>query len=167
MPYADAEFDCVLSTVGIMFAPFHRDAAAELLRVVRPGGTIGLANWTPEGFIGQMFAIMKPFAPAPPEGAQPPPLWGSEDHVKSLIGEHVSNLTLTRESVVIDCFADGAQFRDFFKSNYGPTVAVYKAIAADPDRVAQLDRELAALGDRHNLGNGRMEWEYLLVTAER
>ena len=68
-----------------MFAPHHQAAADELLRVCRPGGRIGLLSWTPEGFIGQMFATMKPYAPAPPPGVQPPPLWGSEDHVRALL----------------------------------------------------------------------------------
>ena len=76
LPYADGEFDAVLSTLGVMFAPHHQTAADELLRVCRPGGTIGLASWTPSGFIGQMFATMKPYAAPPPPGAQPPPLWG-------------------------------------------------------------------------------------------
>ncbi|MET9025700.1 class I SAM-dependent methyltransferase [Nocardia sp. NPDC004168] len=167
LPYADADFDAVISCVGVMFAPFHQAAADEMLRVTRPGGTIGLINWTPTGFIGQMFATMKPFAPPPPPGAQPPPLWGDETHVRSLLGDRVTDLELRRENAVIDRFADGAEFRDFFKSYYGPAVAVYKAIAAEPDRVAQLDRELTELAARHDLGDGRMEWEYLLVTARR
>ncbi|MBF6206584.1 class I SAM-dependent methyltransferase [Nocardia sputi] len=167
LPYADAEFDAVISCVGLMFAPFHQAAADELVRVVKPGGTIGLINWTPSGFIGQMFATMKPFAPPPPPGAQPPPLWGDEAHVRSLLGDRVADLELRRENAEIDRFADGAEFRDFFKSYYGPTVAVYKAIAAEPERITRLDRELAELAARHDLGNGRMEWEYLLVTARR
>ena len=76
LPFGDAEFDTVLSCVGVMFAPHHQETADELLRVTRPGGTIGLINWTPAGFIGQLFATMKPFAPPPPAGAQPPPAVG-------------------------------------------------------------------------------------------
>ena len=87
LPFADGEFDTVMSCLGIMFAPHHQASADELVRVCRPGGTIGLLSWTPEGFIGQMFATMKPYAPPPPPGAQPPPLWGREDHVRSLLGE--------------------------------------------------------------------------------
>ncbi|MFD0366047.1 class I SAM-dependent methyltransferase [Nocardia sp. GCM10030253] len=167
LPYADAEFDAVISCVGIMFAPFHRAAADELVRVTKPGGTIGLINWTPTGFIGQMFATMKPFAPPPPPGALPPPMWGDETHVRSLLGDRVADLELRRETAVIDRFADGAEFRDFFKAYYGPTVAVYKAIGAEPHRIARLDQELADLASQHDLGDGRMEWEYLLVTARR
>ncbi|WP_181720622.1 class I SAM-dependent methyltransferase [Nocardia gipuzkoensis] len=167
LPYADAEFDAVISCVGVMFAPFHRAAADEMVRVATPGGTIGLINWTPTGFIGQMFATMKPFAPPPPPGAQPPPLWGDETHVRGLLGDRVTDLELRRENAVIDRFADATEFRDFFKTYYGPTVAVYKAIAGEPDKIAQLDGALAELAARHDMGNGRMEWEYLLVTARR
>lgn len=77
LPFADGEFDVVMSCVGIMFAPHHRPAAEEMLRVCRAGGTVGLINWTPQGFVGRMFATMKPYAPPPPPGAQPPPLWGT------------------------------------------------------------------------------------------
>ncbi|WP_039796853.1 class I SAM-dependent methyltransferase, partial [Nocardia araoensis] len=113
LPYADAEFDAVISCVGVMFAPFHQAAADEMVRVTKPGGTIGLINWTPTGFIGQMFATMKPFAPPPPPGAQPPPMWGDEAHVRSLLGDRVTDLELRRETAVIDRFADGTEFRDF------------------------------------------------------
>ncbi|GGL07308.1 class I SAM-dependent methyltransferase [Nocardia jinanensis] len=167
LPFDAAAFDAVLSCVGVMFAPFHQTAADELVRVTRAGGTIGLINWTPEGFIGRMFAIMKPFAPTPPPGAQPPPLWGDEAHVTELLGDRVTDLELRRERAVVECFADGAAFRDFFKTNYGPLVTMYRTLAGDPDRAAQLDRELADLGAAHDLGGGRMEWEYLLVTAQR
>lgn len=167
LPYADGEFDVVISCVGIMFAPFHRAAADELLRVTAGGGSIGLVNWTPTGFIGRMFATMKPFAPPPPEGAQPPPLWGAEEHVTELLGDRVTGLEMRREHAVVDCFPDAEAFREFFKTNYGPTIAVYRALAAEPERAAQLDRELTDLATGFDLGSGRMEWEYLLVTAQR
>ena len=82
LPFAGDEFDTVLSCLGVMFAPHHQASADELIRVCRPGGTIGLLNWTPEGFIGQLFATMRPYAPPLPPGAQPPPLWGREEHVR-------------------------------------------------------------------------------------
>ena len=167
LPYADGEFDVAMSCVGIMFAPHHQTSADELVRVVRSGGRIGLGNWTPEGFIGQMFATMKPFAPAPPPGAQPPPLWGKEEHVRELLGDAVTDLVASRQTVTIDHFATGAEFRDYFKAVYGPTIAVYKSLADEPERAAALDRELADLGDRALGGGGSMKWEYLLVTARR
>jgi SAM-dependent methyltransferase len=166
LPYADGSFDVAVSCVGIMFAPHHQSAADELVRVVRPGGTIGLINWTPEGFVGQMFAVMKPYAPPPPPGASPPPLWGSEAHLAELLGDRVDDLQTERRSLGVTEFASGAQFRDFFKANYGPTIVTYRAIAEDAGRVAELDAALADLGDRQ-LADGVMEWEYLLATARR
>jgi len=166
MPYDTAGFDVALSAIGIMFAPFHRAAAAELLRVTRPGGRISLASWTPAGFIGQMFAAMKPYAPAPPEGAQPPPLWGTDDHVRELLGDQVSGLATECCTVAVDAFATGAQFRDYFKACYGPTIVAYRSLGEDATRVRELDAALAELGDRW-IEDNRMEWEYLLVTATR
>ncbi|MBT2400145.1 class I SAM-dependent methyltransferase [Streptomyces sp. ISL-100] len=169
LPFADGEFDTVMSCVGIMFAPHHRAAADELIRVCRPGGTIGLINWTPEGFIGQMFATMKPYAPKPPPGAQPPPLWGQEDHVRDLLGDRVTDVEARRQTVRVDRFRKPEDFREYFKTNYGPTIATYRNIAEDPDRVAALDRDLDALAQRHGGGvdNVVMDWEYLLFTAPK
>src|SRR6185437_11065544 len=166
---ADAEYDTVMSCLGVMFAPYHQASADELIRVCRPDGTIGLLNWTPEGFIGQMFATMKPYAPPPPPGAQPPPLWGREEHVRALLGDQVTDVKARRQTVRIDIFGRPEDFRDYFKANYGPTIAVYRAIADDPERVAVLDAELADLARRHDLGSGStvMEWEYLLLTARK
>ncbi|UYP20808.1 class I SAM-dependent methyltransferase [Rhodococcus sp. Z13] len=167
LPFDDASFDAVLSCVGVMFAPHHRLAADELLRVTRPGGRIGLLNWTPGGFIGQMFATMKPYAPPPPPGAQPPPLWGDETHVRDLLGHAVTDLEVRTDNLRVERFASAEDFLDFFKSTYGPTIVVYRNIADDPDRVAALDRALLELALRHDIGGGAMNWEYLLVTARR
>ena len=167
LPYEEASFDAVISCVGVMFAPHHQAAADEILRVTRPEGRIGLVSWTPEGFIGQMFATMKPYAPAPPPGAQPPPLWGSEDHVRELFGDRVTEVSTTRHRLHVDRFASAADFREFFKTRYGPTIAVYRANAEDPERCAALDRDLDALAERFGAASGAMEWEYLLVTARR
>jgi SAM-dependent methyltransferase len=173
LPYADDEFDVVLSCLGVMFAPHHQTAADELLRVSRPGGRIGLLSWTPEGFIGQMFATMRPYVPPPPSGVQPPPLWGSEEHVRRLLGDRVTDVEASRETVRVELFADPDAFRDYFKANYGPTVAAYRGLAGEPVRAAALDEDLSDLARRHDraggLGEPRMvmEWEYLLVTARR
>lgn len=167
LPYADAEFDAVLSCVGVMFAPRHPAAADELVRVTRPGGTLGLLSWTPSGFIGQMFATMKPYAPPPPPGAQPPPLWGDVDHVTSLLGDRVTDLEARTGTLQVDAFETPEDFRDYFKAYYGPTIGVYRNVADQPGRVADLDRELAALARRHWRPGGAMHWEYLLVTARR
>jgi len=171
LPFADGAFDTVLSCLGVMFAPHHQASADELVRVCRPGGTIGLLSWTPEGFIGQLFATMKPYAPPPPPGAQPPPLWGREDHLRSLLGDQVTNVRVRRQSVRVDLFARPEDFRDYFKARYGPTIAAYRAIAADADRTAALDAELAGLARRHGTvsatGSMAMAWEYLLFTARK
>ncbi|MFE6822006.1 class I SAM-dependent methyltransferase [Streptomyces sp. NPDC057690] len=166
LPFPDADFDAVVSCVGVMFAPHHQRAADELVRVCRPGGRIGLVNWTPEGFVGQMFAAMRPYAPAPPPGAQPPPLWGDEGHVRSLLGDRVSGVDARRQLLRIDAFSGPEDFREFFKRCYGPTLAVYAAIADDPDKVTALDTALVELAAGH-LADGAMEWEYLLVTADK
>lgn len=167
LPFADGEFDTIMSTVGIMFAPHHQVSAGELLRVCRPGGRIGLINWTPEGFIGQMFATMKPYAPPPPPGASPPPLWGSEDHVRSLLGDRVTGLTATRRALPVTRFDSAEDLRDYFKARYGPTIVTYRNIADDPERVAALDHALAELVRRFDTGSTNLEWEYLLVTATK
>jgi len=166
LPFSDAAFDVVMSSIGVMFAPHHQLAADELIRVCRPGGTIGVLSWTPAGFIGQLFATMKPFAPPAPAGASPAPLWGSVDHVRTLFGDRVDDVVGHQQELVVDSFADGAQLRDFFKANYGPTIAVYRFIADDADKVAALDADMATIADRF-LDEGVMAWEYLIVTATR
>jgi SAM-dependent methyltransferase len=167
LPFDGDEFDAVLSCVGVMFAPHHQRAADELVRVCRPGGTIGLISWTPEGFIGQMFAMMKSYVAAPPPGLQPPPKWGSARYVRGLLGDGITDFTAQRRALKVDRFADGVSFRDFFKALYGPTISAYPGIAGEPDRTAALDAELAELADRYLAGSSTMEWEYLLVTARK
>ena len=167
LPFADGEFDVVLSCVGVMFAPHHQTTADELTRVCRPGGTIGLLSWTPEGFLGQMLATMKPYAPPPPPDAQPPPLWGDENHVRTLFGDRVTDVTARRDNVRVDRFDDPETFREYFKTHYGPTIVAYRGIAEDPDRIDALDRDLADLARRFDYGTDTtvMDWEYLLLTA--
>lgn len=167
LPFDDASFDAVVSCVGVMFAPHHQASADELVRVTRLGGTIGLLNWTPAGFIGQLFQAMKPYAPPPPPGAQPPPLWGDEDHVRALLGDRVTDVVARRQSLTVERFTTPGAFREYFKRTYGPTIAVYRFIADDPQRVEALDRDLDELARRFGEGDGRMEWEYLLLTARR
>jgi SAM-dependent methyltransferase len=169
LPFADGAFDVVVSCVGVMFAPHHQRSADELIRVTRPGGTIGLVNWTPTGFVGQMFATMKPYSPPPPPGAQPPPLWGDEDHVRALLGNRVTDVVTSRQMVTVDRFESPDAFRDYFKANYGPSVATYRSLTDEPERATQLDRDLSELAQRHDRGTAStiMDWEYLLLTAQR
>ena len=169
LPYADGAFDVVLSTVGVMFAPHHQQAADELVRVCRPGGRIGLINWTPQGFVGEMFRTLKPYAPPPPPGAQPPPLWGDEQHVRALLGDRVTGVVTRRQTVTVEGFATPQAWQEYWKSVYGPTVVAYRNIADDPERTAALDRDLTALAARYDRGTTStvMDWEYLLLTARR
>jgi ubiquinone/menaquinone biosynthesis C-methylase UbiE len=172
LPFEDDSFDVVISCLGVMFAPHHQPAADELLRVCRPGGTISLLSWTPEGFLGEMFSTMKPYAPPPPPGAQPAMLWGSESHVRDLFGDRISDVEARRENLRVDAFKTPEEFREFFKATYGPTISVYKNIGDNADRAADLDAELAHLGREYDQGTPGtsgtvMDWEYLLFTARK
>jgi len=167
MPCEDGEYDVVMSCVGVMFAPHHQQAADELVRPLRSGGRLGNIAWTPEGFVGQLFATMKPFAPPPPPGAQPPPLWGDEAHVRALLGDRVTDVKAERRTVTVEDFTERGDFRRFFAAKYGPTVAVYSSLADDPKRTAELDEALDLLAARFGEGSGEMQWEYLLLTATR
>lgn len=167
LPFGEGEFDVVMSCIGVMFAPFHQLAAGEMVRVCKPGGRVGLISWTPEGDIGELWATMKAYAAAPPAGAQPPPLWGDEDHVSALLGDRVTDVVMERRMLTVDHFADGAAFRDYFKATYGPTIAVYRNIEDDAERVAELDAAIAQVGDSILGASSTMEWEYLLLTARK
>lgn len=164
LPFADGEFDVTMSSIGVMFAPHHERSSAEMLRVTRAGGRIGVLSWTPQGLVGQLFATMKPFNASLPAGATPAPRWGDEQHVRSLFGDRVSDVHVIRDAVSVDRFADGEEFRAYFASHYGPTIAVYNRNADDPAQTAALDSALVALGDEA-IVDGAMEWEYLLFTA--
>ena len=167
LPYDDDSFDAVTSCVGVMFAPHHQAAADELVRVCRPGGRIGLISWTPTGFIGQLFATMKPYVAPPPPGAQPPPLWGDLEHVRGLLGDRVTDVQASQQLLNAGELADPVAFRDYFKTNYGPTIAAYRGLADDPERGAALDHALLDLVERFRTPEGSVEWEYLLVVATK
>jgi SAM-dependent methyltransferase len=167
LPFEEATFDVVTSCVGAMFAPHHQQTADELVRVCRPGGRIALIAWTPSGFIGQMFATMKPFVAPAPAGAQPPPLWGDLAHVRELLGDRVTEVTASQQLLEVDQLADPGTFREYFKSHYGPTIAAYRGLADDADRTAELDQALLELGERFRRPDGGLAWEYLLVVATR
>lgn len=169
LPFADNGFDVVMSCLGAMFAPHHLAAAGELVRVCRPGGTIAMINWTPQGFIGQLFATMKPYAAPLPPGAQPAPLWGDEDHVRELFGDNVVDLTFRRQTIRIEQSPSPVEFREYWKRNYGPTIAVYAFNQGRPDQVAALDRDFLAFLETWNQSTEpertSYDAEYLLVTA--
>jgi ubiquinone/menaquinone biosynthesis C-methylase UbiE len=169
LPFEDESFDVVISSIGAMFAPHHQQVADELIRVCRPGGKVGLLSWTPEGLVGALFRTMGPFAPAPPPGAQPPPLWGSEQHVAELFGERVDFGLLERDVLEVTAFEHPRDFGEHFKARYGPTIAA-RANAAKTGREAELDAALDELCDELNLGtpeDARFEMEYLLAVGTR
>jgi hypothetical protein len=116
-----------------------------------------------------MFKAMKPYAPPPPAGAQPPPLWGDEDHVRGLFGDRVTDVIARKQTLTTDLFASPEQWLAYWKTVYGPTIAIYRGIANEPDRVAALDRDLTAVAARFDRGGNAMvmDWEYLIVTARK
>jgi ubiquinone/menaquinone biosynthesis C-methylase UbiE len=148
LPFRDASFDAVLSTFGVMFAPDHSRSAAEMARVCRSGGRIGMANWTPGGFIGQLFKVLGRHLP-PPAGAQPPSLWGSEAHLRSLFDGAAAKIDVTPRSFNFR-YRSAAHFVEVFRTWYGP---VHKAFAAlGPEKGAALERDLTELLDSRNSG---------------
>lgn len=169
LPFEDESFDVVMSPIGAMFAPRHQAVADELVRVCRPGGTIGMLNWTPEGMIGALFRAMGPFAPPPPPGAQPPPLWGGEDHLRELFGDRVDWRTLDRDNLVITAFERPRDWGEHFKERYGPTI-VARANASKAGREAEFDEVLDSFCDEWNRGtpeDARFEQEYLVAVGSR
>jgi SAM-dependent methyltransferase len=169
LPFGDASFDVVMSSIGAMFAPHHQAVADELVRVCRAAGTIGLLSWTPEGMIGALFRTMGPFAPAPPPGAQPAPLWGSETHLSELFDDRVDFGTLQRGVLEVTSFEKPRDFGEHFKARYGPTIAV-QANARQNGRDAELEDALDRFCDEWNRGsadNARFEMEYLLAVGTR
>jgi ubiquinone/menaquinone biosynthesis C-methylase UbiE len=156
LPYADASFDIVLSTFGVMFAPDHQRAASEMVRVCRPGGRIALANWTPEGFIGQLLRLVAQYVP-PPAGLQSPLLWGTDAHVRELFSgarkvEHTRRLFAFR-------YKSPEHWVEVFRNFYGPTHTAF--LALDADGQAALEADLVALLRSQSLGG-----EGLVVPGE-
>ena len=167
--FDDGSFDVVMSAIGVMFAPHHQVAADEVARVCRPGGTIGLLSWTPQGTIGALFRAMGPFAPPPPPGAQPPPLWGGEDHLRDLLADRVELVTVERDVLDVTAFRRARDFGEHFKARYGPTIAA-RANAARTGREAEFDGALDAFCDEWNRGTAeraRFDCEYLLAVGTR
>ena len=169
LPFDDASFDVVISSIGAMFAPHHQQTADELTRVCRSGGTIGLLSWTPEGMIGALLRTIGPFAPPPPPGAQPPPLWGSEAHLTELFGAGVDFGTSTRDILEVTAFERPRDFGEHFKARYGPTIAA-QANARRNGREEELEAALDRFCDEWDRGTpdrARFELEYLLAVGTR
>jgi SAM-dependent methyltransferase len=166
LPYADGTFDATLSTFGVMFAPDQARAARELLRVTRAGGRIGLANWTPEGFIGRLFKLIGIYI-APPAGLKSPALWGNEEHLRALFGDAAAGLRCERRTFNFR-YASPAHWIQVFRDFYGPT---HKAFAAlDATRAHALERDLIALLEQMNTGGAGslvVPSEYLEVVVTK
>jgi SAM-dependent methyltransferase len=168
LPFEDASFDRVLSAFGVQFAPRHEIVAHELVGVCRPGGRIGLVNWTPEGLIGELFKILGRYLPAPPSFASPPPLWGSPDHVRRLFAS---------ARVVLDFhrghnpwrFESAEAWVAFMETAYGPTVKARQRLTAE-GRWEECRAEMIALAERRNEatdGSLLMQAEYLITVAHK
>ncbi len=158
LSYADASFDVVLSTLGVMFAPDQEKAAGEMLRVCRSGGKIGLANWTPDGFIGEMFRTIGKHLPPPP-GIKPPPLWGTEERLWELLGQGVSSLKTTRRSYVWR-YPSAESFVEYFRDYYGPMLRAFESL--DEGGQEALARDLKGLFEDWNTSGD----EALVVPSE-
>jgi SAM-dependent methyltransferase len=164
LPFPDGSFDVVLSTFGVMFAPNQDQAAAELLRACRPGGRIGLANWTPSGFIGQMFKTVGRYV-SPPAGVRPPVAWGEEDRLRELFGSDVQSLAVTRRQYVFR-YRSAEDWLETFRTYYGPTLKAFSAL--DDAAQAALEWDLLALANEYNTsitGTLRIPSDYLEVVA--
>jgi ubiquinone/menaquinone biosynthesis C-methylase UbiE len=151
LPYEAGSFDVALSTFGVMFAPDHAGAARELIRVVRPGGRIGMANWTPEGFIGRLFKIIGSHV-APPAGVRSPALWGTEAHLVSLFGPRAGNIKVERKLFSFR-YRSAAHFVQVFRDFYGPAHKAFGAL--DAGGQVALERDILALLNELDVGKGR------------
>ena len=166
LPFPDGAFDAVISTFGVMFAPDQAQAASEMARVCRSGGRIGLANWTPEGFVGQMFKTLGRHVP-PPSGAQPPSRWGDEGQLRQLFGEAIGTLQVSRQQFNFR-YRSAAHFIEVFRTWYGP---VHKAFASLESAAAdELEQDLTELLDSSNQAGASslvVPSEYLEVVISR
>jgi 2-polyprenyl-3-methyl-5-hydroxy-6-metoxy-1,4-benzoquinol methylase len=166
LPFIDGEYDVVLSTYGVMFAPDQEAAARELVRVCRPGGRIGLANWTPDGFIGQLLRVVGRFVP-PPAGVRSPAMWGTETRLAELFGADAAAIHVTRKNFVFR-YRSPADFVNTFRAYYGPT---FKAFDALPEaRRPELADAIAELCRQYDQGGGHglcVPGEYLEVVIDR
>jgi SAM-dependent methyltransferase len=167
LPFEDASFDAVISALGVMFAPNHERAASELVRVCRPGGMIAIASWTPDGFVGGLFRTIGKHVP-PPAGVKPPPLWGTEEHVRMLLGDGVADMRAERHTMS-QRFRSPQEFVDMFREFYGPTLKAFEAL--DDAGKESLEGELLELArefDRRKDGGAvAIESDYLVAVATR
>lgn len=168
LPFEDASFDRVVSTFGAMFAPDHARAAAELVRVCRPGGKVLMTSWVNDGFVGEMFQLTGAFMPPPPPGVEPPPLWGVEQHVEEMFAPAGASPSIARESVAFE-FSSVEDAVDAYATEFGPFVMA-RGVLEPQGRWNNFLAAFAELVRRFNsTGNGRAEVvsDYFLITVER
>jgi ubiquinone/menaquinone biosynthesis C-methylase UbiE len=165
LPFENASFDVVLSVFGVMFTPNQEQAASEMLRVCRPGGKIGMANWTPDSFIGQVFRTIGKYLP-PPAGIKSPALWGTEERLLELFGDKISHLNTTKRNYVFR-YRSPQHWLQVFRTYYGPLLKAFAAL--DTDGQAGLEHDLTELLNQFNEGKDtlRLPSEYLEVVATR
>ncbi|GAA1914982.1 class I SAM-dependent methyltransferase [Nocardioides marmoribigeumensis] len=166
LPYPDGSFDTVLSSIGVMFVADHQQGADELVRVTRPGGSIGVASWTPDGFVGRLLRVVSGHVP-PPAGAQPPTRWGAPGVAAEMFGDRVEDVE-ERVLTVRERFHSPEHFADLFLHDYGPTHQAALTLDTDAREAFRQDLvDLAASSDVADDGTLATEWDYLLVTARR
>lgn len=167
LPFGDGEFDVTMSIFGAMFAPDHEKTAAELLRVTKPGGRIGMANWNPEGGVGKLFMTVAKHTGGPPPGSVPPILWGDEDHVRELFGDGISDLKLERKRTRQTYFSPD-HYIEFFREHFGPVQTAFEAVG--PAGEEALAADLRAWLESENVAGERacvIEPEYLELIATK
>jgi SAM-dependent methyltransferase len=168
LPFENASFDAVLSIYGVMFAPDHRRAAGELARVCRPGGRIGLAIWTPGGYIGEMFKVMSRYI-SPTPGLTPPVRWGDESHLRDIFGGAIKGIRSHARTAVMR-FQSAAENIAFFRTYYGPTLRAFESLS--PDRQGALTADLTELIGKYDRNKAKVgpiaiEAEYLETVITR
>ena len=164
LPFGDAAFDVVVSQFGHMFAPRPEVAVKEMLRVLKPGGTIAFSTWPPELFTGLSFALMAKYAPPPPEGVAPPVLWGDPNVVRQRLGNAVEDVTFTRDVMLFQTLSP-QHFRLFMERNFGPATKLLQALdASDPAKAAALRRGMEALAGQY-FENNTVRQDFLMTRA--
>ncbi len=171
LPFGDGEFDVVTSSAGAMFAPDHQAVADELLRVCRPGGSIGMANFTPDGLAAEFFGVLGPYLPPPSPNAASPLLWGNGVHVQELLGDRASSIEASERELIEKVHGPPVEYCEFYKQTFGPVIAAFASVEDDPERSAALDREFLDFATSANAGPPegptKLHFEYLLVLAHK
>jgi len=166
LPFEDGQFDAAISTFGVMFTADHQRAAAEMLRVVRPGGQIGMANWTPDGFVGQLFVLIGRYVPPPP-GVPPPQLWGTLPYCEALFGDMVTSVQAQHRDFVFR-YESAEHFIDVFRRYYGPIHRLYESLPADRAEAFNTDfLQLIGRFNRSNDGTAVIPSRYLELVVTR